>query len=283
MKTKTYDINGKEKGMVELPKEFEGPIREDIVAKVLEAKKRHQPYSPSPVAGKQHSAKGKIVHRRHVWRSGYGRGASRVPRKIFSQKGSRFNWEAAEVPFARGGMRAHPPKIVHFLKELKINKKELKIAFISALSATASEKYVVGKYSSIETVNKKVPFIVSIDAGKGKLKVKDLLNGLKNMLGEELYNIAIKKKSVRAGKGKMRGRKYKSNAGMLLVTGNDENVKTKMFEIVPAKDVGITDLARGGLGRLTVYTENAVKDIDKRLNKPAKEEKKTKQVKEKKE
>jgi large subunit ribosomal protein L4e len=266
MKTKTYDITGKEKSDITLPKEFSSKIREDIVAKVLEAKKRQQPYSPSPVAGKQHSAKGKIVHRRHVWRSGYGRGQSRVPRKIFSQKGSRFNWEAAEVPFARGGMRAHPPKIEHFLKELKINKKELKIAFLSALSATASEKYVIDKYSTIEKLNKKVPFVISVGTEKA-IKVKELLNGLKNMFGEELYNIAIKRKTIRAGKGKMRGRKYKSNAGMILVLGNDENLKTKMFEVKQVREIGVADLARGGLGRLTVYTEKAIKDLDDRINK----------------
>lgn len=264
MKTKTYDITGKEKSEISLPKKFSAKIREDIVAKVLEAKKRQQPYSPSPVAGKQHSAKGKIVHRRHVWRSGYGRGQSRVPRKIFSQKGTRFNWEAAEVPQARGGMRTHPPKIEHFLKELKINKKELKIAFVSALSATASEKYVTGKYSTIEKLDKKVPFVVTLGNSE-KLKVKELLNGLKNILGEELYNIAIKKKSVRAGRGKLRGRKYKSNAGMLFVIGKDEVVKTKMFEVKSVNELGVTDLARGGLGRLTVYTEKAVKDLDERL------------------
>src|SRR3989338_1919215 len=105
MKTQVLDINGQAKKIIELPKFFENEIREDIVSKVLEAKKRQQPYSPSPVAGKQHAAKGKIVHRRHVWRSGYGRGQSRVPRKMLSQKGTRFNWVAAEVPNARGGMR----------------------------------------------------------------------------------------------------------------------------------------------------------------------------------
>jgi len=266
MKTKTYDIKGTEKGSIDLPKEFSSKIREDIVAKVLEAKKRQQPYSPSPVAGKQHSAKGKWVHRRHVWRSGYGRGQSRVPKKIFSQKGSRFNYEAAEVPQAKGGMRTHPPKIAHFLKELKINKKELKIAFISALSATASEKYVLNKYSSIENAPKNVPFVISISE---KIKTKELLNGLKKMLGEELYNVAIKKKSIRAGRGKMRGRKHKSNAGMLMVVGNDESVKTKMFEVKQVRELGVTDLARGGLGRLTVYTEKAVKEIEHKLNKEA--------------
>lgn len=266
MKTKTYDIKGSEKGSIELPKEFSAKIREDIVAKVLEAKKTQQPYSPSPVAGKQHSAKGKIVHRRHVWRSGYGRGRSRVPRKIFSQKGTQFNWEAAEVPHARGGMRAHPPKIAHFLNRLKINKKELKIAFISALSATANEKYVLNKYSSVEKVPKEIPFVISVGAEK-TIKVKEFLNGLKKILGEELYNVAIKKKSVRAGKGTMRGRKYKSNAGMLLVVGDKEDVKTKMFEVKSVNELGVKDLAKGGLGRLTVYTEKAVKDLENKLNK----------------
>lgn len=270
MKTKTYDMKGSEKGSIDLPKEFSGKVREDIVAKVLEAKKRQQPYAPSPVAGKQHSAKGKWVHRRHVWRSGYGRGQSRVPKKIFSQKGTRFNYEAAEVPQAKGGMRTHPPKIEHFLKELKINKKELKIAFVSALSATASEKYVTKKYSTIEKLDKKVPFVISISE---KIKAKDLLNGLKKILGDNLYNIAIRKKTIRAGRGKMRGRKYKSNAGMLLVTGNDENVKTKMFAVVKVKELGVTDLARGGLGRLTIYTEKAVKDLDDRLNKKVEKKK----------
>ncbi len=264
MKTKILDLTGREKGTIELPKEFEASIREDLVAKVLEAKKRQQPYAPSPVAGKQHSAKGKIVHRRHVWRSGYGRGASRVPRKIFSQKGSQFNWEAAEVPFARGGMRAHPPKIAHFMKILKINKKELRLAFISALSATANEKYVFGKYSTVNDNKIKVPFVVS---GLDKIKAKDLLPGLNKILGEELYNVAIRRKSVRAGKGKMRGRKYKSNAGMLLVIGNKEEVKTKFFEVKQVKELGTTNLAKGGLGRLTIYTEDAIKDLNSKLNK----------------
>ena len=262
MKTKTYDLTGKEKGSIDLPKEFSVKVREDIVAKVLESEKSQQPYAPSPVAGKQHAAKGKLVHQRHVWRSGYGRGQSRVPRKIFSQRGSQFNMEAAEVPQAKGGMRAHPPRIEHFLKQTKINKKEMKLAFGSALSATASEKYVLGKYSSLEKMDKKVPFVVSISE---KIKVKDMMNGLKNILGENLYNIAIKKKSVRAGKGTMRGRKYKSNAGMLLVVGNEENVKTKMFEIKPAKELKVTDLAKGGLGRLTIYTEKAVNDLNKKF------------------
>lgn len=264
MKSKVLDIQGKEKKSIELPKAFSAKIREDIVAKVLEAQKKRHPYSPSPVAGKQHSAKGKIVHRRHVWRSGYGRGQSRVPRKIFSQKGSSFNWEAAEVPQARGGMRTHPPKVEHFLKELKINKKEIKIAFESALSATADKEKVTKRYSSLN--GKKVenaPFVV--ESQILELKTKQLLESIKKILGDYLFELAVQKKSVRSGKGKMRGRKYKTNSGMLVIIGKDEKLRVNVFDVVPANALNVADLARGGLGRLTLYTENSIKELGERL------------------
>jgi len=261
MKTKIYSIDGKAGKEIELPKCFSFGVREDIVAKVLEAKKTAQPYAPSPVAGKQHAAKGKLVHRRHVWRSGYGRGASRVPRKIFLRRGSQFNWEAAEVPQAKGGMRAHPPKVAGRLNLPKINKKEFTLAFLSALSATANEKQVNKKYESIEKV-KDLPIV--IESKITPLKTKDILAGLEKILGKDLFNVAIKKKSVRNGKGKSRGRKYKSNAGMLFVIGEKENLKTNAFDVKTTKNLGITDLAKGGLGRLTVYTEQAIKELGER-------------------
>ncbi len=263
MKTKILDINGQTKKTIELPKFFESEIREDIVSKVLEAKKRQQPYSPSPVAGKQHSAKGKIVHRRHVWRSGYGRGQSRVPRKIFSQKGTKFNWEAAEVPQARGGMRAHPPKVLHFQKELKINKKENKIAFESALSATANKKFIEKKYGRIKNLNKEIPFVVESEILN--LKTKQFFESLKKILGEELFSISIKKKSIRSGRGKLRGRKHKSNAGALIVIGEKEKIKTNNFEVANPKTLNTSSLAEGGLGRITIYTENALNELNKRI------------------
>jgi len=264
MKTKILDIQGKEKSSIELPKAFEKKIREDIVAKVLEAKKTRQPYGPSPVAGKQHSAKGKLIHRRHVWRSGYGRGQSRVPRKIFSQKGIKFNWEAAEVPQAKGGMRAHPPKVISMVKFKKINKKELKIAFESALSATADGKKIAKKYSRLKNKKiEKVPFVA--ESKIVTLKAKDLTKSVKQILGKDLFEVAIQKKKIRSGKGKLRGRKYKSNAGLLLVVGKEEKLKTTAFDVVPANKLNVTHLAQGGMGRLTIYTENAIKYFGEKL------------------
>ncbi len=264
MKANILDINGKEKKSISLAKAFSSEIRKDIVAKALEAKKTKQPYAPSPVAGKQHAAKGKVVHRRHVWRSGYGRGMSRVPRKIFSRRGTQFNWEAAEVPQAKGGMRAHPPKILGMINTKKINKKELKAALVSALSATANSKTVSGRYETLKGKKiEKLPFIV--ESKFVSLKAKEIVSSLKKILGKELFKIALRKKSVRTGKGKMRGRKYKHNAGVLLVVGQNEKLKTKLLETASSSNLSIADLAKGGLGRLTIYTENAIEQLNEKF------------------
>ncbi len=259
MKTKIYSIDGKAGKEIELPKCFSKKVREDIVCKVLETQKKMQPYSCSPIAGRQQKAQGKVVHRRHVWRSGYGAGMSRVPRKIFSRRGTRFNWQAAEIPSTVGGRRAHPPK--NKISDLKINKKELRIALESALSATANPKMISKKYTSLKTEIKQAPFVIDFKFDKAK-QFKD---GLKKILGEDVFEIAIPKKRIRAGKGKMRGRKYKKSAGMLLVVGQKENPKLNGIEVNKAKFVSVTDLAKGGVGRLVVYTENAIKEMGERI------------------
>lgn len=265
MKAKILEINGKEKGTIELPKIFSHKIREDIVTKILEAKKIKQPHSPSPLAGNQYSARGKIVHRRHVWKSQYGRGISRVPRKIFSRRGTQFNWEAAGVPHAKGGMRAHPPKVISMINTNKINKKEMKIAIFSALSATADKKIILSRYKTLQDKKDKIKnFPLIVESKITTLKTKELLFNLKKIL-EELFDVSVKKKKIRAGKGKMRGRKYKSNAGMLLVLGEKEKLKTNAFDVQNVKNLGVNDLAKGGLGRITLYTEEAIKDLEKRF------------------
>ncbi len=262
MKAKILNMQGKEKETIELPKCFSEKIREDIVVKVLETKRNWQPYGPSLVGGKQHSAKGKIVHRRHVWRSGYGRGWSRVPRKIFSQKGSQFNMEAAEVPQAKGGMRAHPPKAFSMFNKKKINKKEMKIAFNSALSATASNKKIIEKYERLKNMKiENLPLI--LESKFISLKTKEALQSLKKVLGE-LFEVAIKQKSIRSGIGKLRGRKYKKSGGMLFVIGKKEKFKTSKFDVINVNNLSVLDLAKGGLGRLTVYTEEAINELGRR-------------------
>jgi len=265
MKTAILDINGKKTKEIDLPKCFSGKIREDLIAKVIETEKTKQPYSPSPVAGKQHSASGIINRRRHVWKSSYGRGISRVPRKIMSQKGTQFNWVGAEISGTVGGRRAHPPKILGMINTKKINKKENRIAFISALSATANEKLITKRYEKLK--NKKMAHLPFVVEGKiTGLRTKQMLESLKKILGE-VYETGIQKKKIRRGKGKLRGRKYKKNAGLLLVIGKNEKMKMKGIDIVDSENLSIFDLTKGTLGRLTLYTEEAIKEIGEKMEK----------------
>ena len=108
-----------------------------------------------------------------------------------------------------------------------------------------------------------LPFVV--ETKLTSLKTKDIILSLKNILGEGLFSKVEKKRAIRAGKGKLRGRKHKVNAGLLLVTGDKEKVKSGIVEIQTASKLGVSDLARGGLGRVTVYTEDAVKELGAKL------------------
>jgi large subunit ribosomal protein L4e len=242
MKANVFDKEGKKTKTMELPEIFSQSVREDILSRVLETKKSQQPYAPSPVAGKQSAARGKLVHRRHVWKTQYGKSLSRVPRKVFSRRGEQFNWEAAEVPSARGGMRAHPPKIESMIKIKRINKKEAKIALISALSATANEKEIRKKYSSLENEKIEAPFVV--EEKLLTLKTKNILDSLKKILGEKLFSIAVR---------------------MLLVIGKGEKVKTNAFDVKEAGRLSVLDLAEGGAGRIAVYTEKSIKELAEKL------------------
>lgn len=263
MKADILDINGKKTKAIELPSSFSKNIREDLIQQVLEIKKHKQPYSPYFMAGRQHSASGKIKHRRHVWMSGYGRGASRIPRKIMSRRGSQFNWMGAEIPFAVGGRRAHPPKILSMINEKKMNKKEMKIAFESALSATANEKMIAKRYGRLNAQKiENAPFVV--ESKISSLKTKEFISSLKKILGEKLFEVGMKMKSIRSGRGKRRGRKYKSTAGALIVLGKGEKLNVGILDSKNVDNLGVTDLAKGGPGRLTIYTEKAIKDIGER-------------------
>ena len=261
MKTKLYTADGKQGKEMTLPSFFSTRVREDLIQKIIEAKKQIQPYAPSAVAGNQYSASGKLNHKRHVWKSQYGRGMSRIPRKKMSRRGTQFNWVGATVPNTRGGRRAHPPKAISMINTNKINKKEMKLALQSALAATVQEKYLTKRYETL--ANEKItnlPFIV--EAKFLGLKTKEMVKTLKTMFGEALSKVKKKKKSIRAGIGKLRGRKYKKSLGVLIVVGNEEKLKVKEFDVVNANKLSINDLANGGAGRLTIYTENAIKDLE---------------------
>lgn len=264
MKANILDKDGNKTKTIELPECFSKNIREDIVSKILEVKKRKQPYSPAPEAGKRHSASGVIVRRRHVWKSGYGRGTSRVPRKALSRRGSQFHWVAAEISSVRGGRRAHPPKIASMINEKKINKKEMNLALESVLSASADSKKINKRYERMKEIKiENLPII--IESKVIELKTKEFVGSIKKILKNDLSEIAFKEKSVRSGRGKMRGRKYKKSAGALLVVGKEEKIKSNILDTITTQRLEISELAKGGVGRLVIYTEQAIKEIGEKF------------------
>ncbi|MFH1290127.1 MAG: 50S ribosomal protein L4 [Nanoarchaeota archaeon] len=252
MKATLFDKTGKKKSQIEMPKIFLIRVREDIVQKYFEADKFIQPYASFTEAGKRQSASGTISHKRHDWKGHYGRGISRVPRKTMWRRGTQFFWVGANAPGTRGGRRSHPPKGIG--KEKKINKKEILLAMNSAIAATASRDFVLKRYSSLEKIEN-IPFVIETLPQKTKA-LKEMIN---SMLGGAA-KLAFKQKTVRPGKGKTRGRKYKSNAGALIIIGKDEKAKFSGIEVRQVGEVTISDLSP--LGRLTIYTQKALEELN---------------------
>ena len=256
-KIQILDIGGKKKSEI-TTKLFEEPIREDIIFKIIEAEKIAHPYSPKFEAGMARSASGNITKRRKVWKSDRGKGLSRLPRKIMWRRGTQFSWVGAIIPSARGGRRAHPPKGVINLK--KINKKELIKGLFSALTYTSSVKELQKKYASLSDKKIEITPPLIIEEKFLALNTKDTLTSLKKILGE-LYDVAVQKKTIRAGIGKLRGRKNKKNAGLLLVIGIDEKKQIKGIEVINVNNLIVADLASNG-ARLVIFSEKAIKDLE---------------------
>src|SRR3989344_9215209 len=131
MKAIVYDLAGAKKTEVTLPALFGTRIRKDLALKYYEASKIYSPHSPSPLAGRQHSASGTISHRRHEWKGHYGKGIARVPRKAMWRRGEQFYWVGAEINAARGGRAVHAPETTWRIPKINLN--EVKIAMHSAI------------------------------------------------------------------------------------------------------------------------------------------------------
>jgi large subunit ribosomal protein L4e len=272
VKVNVYDIEGKRISEVELPRFFNLPYREDIISKVYEAlklKAKH-PYGAYPLAGKERSASGKVRHARRRYRSHYGRGISRVPRKILlRRKPQGFYWVGAFAPGTRGGRAAHPPKPLK--RRIKINKKEKFLALLHALTAIANKKFVMNRYERLKNRKVDLTFPVIIDGLDKLKKTKEIKKALEKIFSE-IKDVIFREKKVRAGKGKLRGRRYKKSAGLLLVIGKNEIPKysTLGIEIVEASKLGVEHLAKGNKpARLTAFTLNGLKELSERIAKQA--------------
>lgn len=260
---KVLGKGNKEVGKQKLPDQFSEAVRPDLIKRAVLAlqSNRRQRYGADPRAGKKASAV--LSRRRRKYKGSYGKGISRVPRKTMLRRGMQFIWTGAFAPGTVGGRRAHPPKSDKVFTQ-KINDKERQKAIRSALAATMRKDVVEARGHKVPA---NFPFIVSKDCEKVS-KTKDLVALFKELgLTEDLARGA--NKNVRAGKGKMRGRKYRRSKGPLLVVSDDCDV-LKAAKGIPGVDVTKVSKVNAELlapgahaGRLTIFTEGAIEKLNK--------------------
>jgi large subunit ribosomal protein L4e len=261
MKTNIFDAQGNFKGEIDLPKVFSISYRPDLIKRAVLAVQSHnrQPYGVDPLAGKRTSAHYHGV--RHYRYAMMNREMARLHR-IHNQAPPGLNLTARIAPQARKGREAHPPIIERNFWQ-KINYKERILALKSAIAATALKDVVVKRG---HLVNNIVLPVVIDDSFQEIKKTKQLKLVLEKIgLKEELKRIS--KKKVRAGRGKMRGRKYKKKKGPLIVVAENKGIMNAAknmsgVDCCLANKLNAELLAPGtNPGRLAIFTESAVKKL----------------------
>ena len=241
-------LDGEEDGSVDLPSVFEETVRQDLIKRAVLAAQanRKQDYGADDYAGMRTSAES----------PGSGRGMAHVP---------RTNGQAARVPQAVGGRRAHPPKEEKD-RTLDINTKERKKAIRSAIAATTDADLVAERGHRFDD-DLELPLVVSDDF-EDLVKTKEVVSFLEAVGAYDDVERAEENKSIRAGQGKLRGRKYRTPKSVLFVTSEEPSKAARNLagaDVATAAEVNAEDLAPGAHpGRLTVWTESALDEVSDR-------------------
>lgn len=251
VETKVLNLKGNaRKGDIELPDVFNTAYRPDLIRRAVlsEQSKKRQKQGRYPLAGRLVAATS----------TGPGRGISKVPRT--HGKGTHHGNRAAFVHSARGGKLAHPPRVEKVIVE-KINKKEQKLALWSAVASTADKELVSKRGHLVDDV-KKFPLVLDEKATE-LLKSSEVTELLVSLgFGADLER--TKPKSIRSGRGKSRGRKYKRKVGPLFVVKDDCNLvkagrNLPGVEVTKVSDLTVEALAPGSNpARATIWTEGAL-------------------------
>lgn len=248
---KVFDLKGEEVSKVNLPQIFHTPSRPDVIKRAVVAIQSHriQPQGRDPMAGKRNTAES-----RHA-----GLGIARVPR--LKERGQR----AAFAPGTVGGRSAHPPVAEKKIRK-KIPKKEMRLALRSAVAATGSKETVASRGHMVDDIPD-FPLVV-VDEIQSLKKTKEIEEALVNLgVWSDIFRVKESRK-VRAGKGKMRGRKMKQAVGPLLVITKNDGVAEAArnlpgVEVVSVENLNAEVLAPGThQGRLTVWTNSAVEKLE---------------------
>ena len=245
-----YSLDGDVVRTIDLPSVFRTDLRTDLIRRAVTAAQanRRQPYGPTHGAGMRHSVR---------W-SGKGHGVSRVPR-------IRGTMIGAQAPGTVGGRRAHPPRPDTTWAQ-KINDRERKMARNAALAGVRDAGLVSSRGHRFKD-GLSLPVVV--EDGIETLAPEDgaTQEGVKILSRFGLLSDVERAKDgrhIRAGRGKMRGRRYRQPVSLLVVVKDSTNVR-RLFgnlpgvEIVSPAGLNAERLAPGGApGRLTMFSEGAL-------------------------
>ena len=263
-----YSIEAEDGKSVKLPSAFGSTFRPDLIRRAVHSSRanRRQAYGHREHVGKRAPQPG-MKHSVEWW--GKGRGVSRIMRKTGARTG-------AQNPHTRGGRRAHGPMVLKRWSQ-KLNTKEASAARDSAIAATADSEKVAARGHKFSD-NVRFPIVLggySEDGEKMDIESLSTEKSTKKFIammesigvGDDL-NRARDGRNIRAGKGKMRGRRRRTPRSVLLVVAQRDGL-AKAARNVPgvdvaiAKDLSAEDLAPGGdAGRLTVWTKSAIEALE---------------------
>lgn len=250
MQATLIDTEGNATGEIDLPSVFETPYRPDLIRKAVEVSMANkvQPHGADPYAGMRTSAES----------PGAGLGRARIPRS---------NNRARRVPQAVGGRRAHPPT-AEADPGKEINKQERRQATRSAIAATADPE-LVAERGHVFDEDLSLPIVIDDEFGDIN-RTQDVLAVLESVGVAGDVTRADEGRTIRAGRGTTRGRKYKQPASILFVTDSERGPSRGARNLAGAtvatgREVNVSDLAPGGhAGRLTIWTESALEEVAER-------------------
>ncbi len=245
-----YDINAKVVDRVVLPPLFRLPVRLDLIRRAFHSAHtaRIQPKGRDPLAGKRRCGE--------YWGIGYG--LARLPRLP--------NGRAVFAPNTVGGRRQFAPTPLKKIHE-EINRKEMQLALASALAATSYIDFVKKRGHVIPQGIEALPIIVTNDIEKVS-RAKEAKEWLKAMGLWQDIERAQRRIRIRAGKGKMRGRRYTNPKSVLFIVSSADAPLVNAVKNFPGVDyltprtLNILKLAPGATpGRLTVITQSALEEL----------------------
>jgi large subunit ribosomal protein L4e len=245
MNATVRDLDGEPTEELELPSVFETNYRPDLIKRAVLAAQANekQAYGADPYAGMRTPAES----------PGSGRGMAHVPRQ---------NGQGRRVPQAVKGRKAHPPK-AEADRGKAINDKERKLATRSAVAATADGERVRERGHAVGD-DVEFPLVVS-DEFEELTKTREVVDLLEALGVYADIERAEDGRTVRAGRGTTRGRKYTEPSSVLFVTSGEPSRAARNLagvDVATAEAVDTEALAPGThAGRLTLWTESAVEEV----------------------